>query len=140
MATTSRASQPTHRRKPDGAPTVWAAFAGIVLFLNGCFAILFGLGALFNDKVVTVGGQGVTIFDFTAWGWISLLIGAVMVLTGIGLMMGKTAARWLGIVFAGISALAQFGNVSAFPLWSILIISLDIVVIQQLVTHWYDED
>jgi hypothetical protein len=34
------------------------------------------------------------------------------------------------------NALAQFGIISAFPLWAILVIVLDIVVIYQLVARW----
>jgi hypothetical protein len=114
----------------------WIAFAAIVLFLNGCFGALYGLAAVLNDKVVTVGGTGVTVWDFTAWGWIQMVIGAAMVLVAIGLLTGNGAARWFAIGLAMLNALAQFGIISAFPLWAILVIVLDIVVIYQLVARW----
>jgi hypothetical protein len=115
----------------------WIAFAGIILFLNGCFGVLYGLGAVLNDDVVTVGGGGgVVVWDFTVWGWITLIIGVLMIITAIGLFTGNGAARWLGVLFALLSALAQFAFVTAFPLWAILVIVLDIVVIYQLIVRW----
>lgn len=115
----------------------WIAFAAIILFLNGCFGVLYGLGAVLNDDVVTVGGGGgVVVWDFTVWGWITLIIGVLMLITSIGLFTGNGAARWLGVLFALLSALAQFAFVTAFPLWAILVIVLDIVVIYQLVVRW----
>jgi hypothetical protein len=128
--TTESARTPgTRRAEPSG----WAIFAGIILFMNGCFAVMFGLAAILNDEVITVGGgEGVVLWDITAWGWITLLIGVVMLLTGLGLFAGNAAARWAGVFFAMLHALAQFAFISAFPLWSILVISLDVVIIYQL--------
>jgi hypothetical protein len=115
----------------------WIAFAAIVLFLNGCFGALYGLAAVLNDKVVTVGGgTGVTVWDFTTWGWIQMGIGALMVIVAIGLFTGNGAARWFAIGLSMLNALAQFGIISAFPLWAILVIVLDLVVIYQLVARW----
>src|SRR4051794_21682275 len=134
MATSPPASEAARARPGRRAePSGWAVFAGIMLFLNGCFAVLFGLAAILNDKVVTVGGTGgVVLWDITGWGWITLVIGAVMLLTGLGLFAGNTAARWTGVFFAMLHALTQFAFISAFPLWSILVISLDVVIIYQL--------
>jgi hypothetical protein len=118
----------------------WITFAAIILFLNGIFGALYGLGAILNDKVVTVGGgTGVTVWDFTGWGWIQLIIGVVMAIVAVGLFTGNGAARWLAVGMAMLSALAQFGIVSAFPLWAILVIVLDVVIIYQLVARWEPE-
>jgi len=136
MATTPSPTA-TPRPEPEGVlPNGWVLFAGIVLIINGCLAIMFGLAAVLNDQVVRVGGEGVTIADFTAWGWITMGIGALMTITGIGLVLGNRIARWAGVTFAVISALAQFGTISAFPLWSLLVIALDIIVIYQLIANW----
>jgi hypothetical protein len=116
--------------------TGWAIFAGIMLALNGFFAVMYGLAAILNDEVVTVGGRGVAILDFTTWGWVTLVLGAVMALTGIGLLLGNGAARWLGVVFAFLHALAQFALAPAFPLWSILVVALDVVIVYQLIVNW----
>jgi hypothetical protein len=142
MSTEPLSSRTRSEPLPAGAGTNgWIAFAGILLFLNGCFGALYGLAAILNDKVVTVGGgTGVTIWDFTAWGWIQLVIGVLMMITAVGLFTGNGAARWLAIGFAMLSALAQFAIISAFPLWGILLIVLDVVIIYQLVVRWDPEN
>jgi hypothetical protein len=96
----------------DRAPTGWATFAGVVLLINGAFGVMFGLAAILNDQVVTVGGDdGVTIWDFTAWGWITLVIGVFMILTACGLFAAAGWARWTAVGFAVVNALVQFGTI-----------------------------
>jgi hypothetical protein len=123
---------------PAGAgPNAWIAFSGIVLFLNGVFGALFGLAAILNDEVVTVGGgQGVVIWDFTAWGWIALVLGTVMALTGVGLFTGATAARWLAVLFTAGHAMLQFVFAPAFPLWAVFSVVLDVVILYNLLARW----
>ncbi|HEY6760688.1 MAG TPA: hypothetical protein VI318_14415 [Baekduia sp.] len=112
-----------------------------MLFLTGVFGALYGLAAILNDEVVTVGGgTGVTVWDFTAWGWIHLVLGIVMALAAVGLFTGSGVARWFAIGLAMLNALAQFGVISAFPLWGILMIVLDVVIIYQLVVRWEPEE
>lgn len=116
----------------------WQVFAGIVLFLNGTFGFLYGLAAVLNDEVITVGGgTGVTVLDFTAWGWAHMVVGVLMALTSVGLFMTKGWARVGAIIFCMANVLIQFGTISAFPLWSLLVVALDIVIIYQLTTNWY---
>jgi hypothetical protein len=135
MTTSTRSS--SRDTLPAGAgPNGWIAFAGIMLFLSGTFSALYGLAAILNDEVLSVGGRGVVIWDFTTWGWITLIIGVVMAFTAVGLFLGKGAARWLAILFTMFNAIAQFGTVTAFPLWSLLLITLDVVILYQLVARW----
>lgn len=141
MSVSSQSSYPSDRTAdrplPGAESSGWVAFAGILLFINGCFTAFWGLAAVLNDEVVTVGGgAGVVIWDITAWGWAAIVIGVLMILTGIGLFTGNRAARWAAIFFATVSALFQFGIVTAFPLWAIMVIVIDLVVIYHLVAHW----
>jgi hypothetical protein len=116
--------------------TGWAVFTASVLLVVGMLAIFFGLAALINDEVVTVGGGGVVIWDFSAWGALYLVTGAAMVLTALGLYAGSTWARGMGVAFVMVHAVAQFGVFTAFPLWAMLMIALDIVIIYQLTSGW----
>ena len=134
MATTAprQTSVPADEYVPSG----WVQFAGIVLFIAGFFSVIWGLAALLNDDVVHVGGQGVLIADFTTWGWAHLIVGSVMMMAAFGLMAGRGWARWLAIIFATINAMVQVGAFSAFPLWSLVAIGLDVTVIYQLTAKW----
>ena len=134
MATTTprRTSVPADEYVSGG----WVQFASIVLFIAGFFNAIWGLAALLNDEVVHVGGQGVMILDFTAWGWALLLLGVVMTLAAFGLLVGRGWARWTAVFLAALSAIAQVGTFSAFPLWSLLVVALDVTVIYQLTAKW----
>jgi hypothetical protein len=116
--------------------TGWAFFAGILLFIVGVFNIIWGLTALFNDEALTVGEKGLIVWDFTAWGWIHLILGIVLILTALGLFAARGWARWLAIFFVMVNAFGQIAWMSTYPLWSILIITLDIVIIYQLTVRW----
>jgi hypothetical protein len=81
----------------------------------------------------------VAIWDFTAWGWIHLILGVVMVLAAGGLFTGQTWARGVAVVFATLNAIGQIGLITAFPLFSILLIVLDVLVIYNLTVGWAPE-
>jgi len=135
MATT--ASGQTSTTRPDPEPSGWAIFAAVILFVSGTFGLIWGLGAILNDKVVTVGGRGgVIVADFTTWGWIHLVVGALMILTCFGLFAMRGWARWTAVFFATLNAILQVGAFPAFPLWSLTAIALDVIVIYQLTVNW----
>jgi hypothetical protein len=123
--------------RPRHGFNLWVVYAGILLLLLGGLNAMYGLAAIINDQVLHVGGNGgVVLADYTTWGWVTLGVAALMTLTGVGLISGWGFARWLGIGFAALNALAQFGSISSFPLWAILIIALDVMVIYQLCVRW----
>lgn len=113
----------------------WTIFAGTVLFIVACLNIIYGLAALLNDQVIANSPNGVLIFDFTTWGWITLIIGVLLLITSLALLAMQTWARVVTVVLASISCIAQVGLITAFPLWSILIVSLNIAVIYNLTVH-----
>ena len=134
MATTT--PRPTSVAADEYIPTGWIQFAGIVLAIAGFFSLIWGFAAILNDEVVHVGGQGVLIADFTAWGWAQLVLGSVMLLTAGGLFSGRGWARWTAVAFASLNAIAQVGVMSSFPLWALLVVALDVTVIYQLTAKW----
>jgi len=128
-------------RPPAGGEySGWIAFAGVMMVILGSLDALWGLAAILNDEIVVVGGQGALIFDITTWGWIHLILGSVVALTGLGLITGNSAARVAGIFFVGLNAIAQIVWFPAAPLWAFLLIILDTVIIYQLTVNWSAED
>lgn len=117
-------------------PTGWTVFAGILLFIIGSLDALWGLAAILNDEVVIVGGHGAIIADITAWGWIHFILGSAMALTGLGLFAGSSGARWFAVLFVSVNAVAQVSWFPAAPLWSFMIIILDVVILYQLTARW----
>src|SRR4051794_9259445 len=128
-AGTSRAPAPT-------GWTGWVAFAGLMMIMLGTFQAVEGLVAVFDDGFyrVTSGGLVVNV-DYTVWGWVHLLLGVVIVIAGIGVLTGNTAARVVGVLLAGLSALLNLAFVEAYPIWSVIVITIDVLVIYALTVH-----
>ena len=120
-------------RKGDSG---WAAFAGVVMVMVGSLDALWGLGGILNDDVVVVGGHGAIVADITTWGWVHLILGLLIAVTGLGLLVGNEAARWLGILFVSVNAISQIVWFPAAPLWAFLLIVLDVVILYQLTARW----
>ncbi len=132
---TSRESRPPR----GGERSTWIAFAGVMMVILGCLDVLWGIAAIANNEVVVVGGHGVLVLDITTWGWIQLILGLALAAIGVGLCIGNTAARWAGVFVLAVNAVMQIVWFSAAPLWAILMIVLDIVLIYQLMINWAED-
>ena len=120
-------------------PTAWVGlviFGGIMLVTMGGFQIIEGIVALFKEDYYLVTRNGLVInLDYTAWGWTHLLIGLVAVAVGIGVLLGQMWARVMGVIVAVLSALVNIAFLSAYPIWSTIVIATDILVIYALTAH-----
>ena len=113
----------------------WVVFASIMLIMAGVFGIIDGLVALINDEVYLVTEDQIVAFDFTTWGWIHLIVGIIVTTAGFAVMSGQLWARMVGVLAATASAIAQIAFITAFPLWSVLIIGIDVLIIYGLLVH-----
>lgn len=121
---------------PLSAWTGWVVFAGAMLVLSGAFQVVFGLVALLDDGLFVVRPSGMVInVDYDVWGWGHLAIGTLAVLIGLGLVAGNLAARIVGVVIAGLSALANLAFIPAYPIWSTIVIAVDVLIIYAIVVH-----
>lgn len=116
----------------------WSAFAGAILITVGFFQTVAGVVALVDDEFWVVGKEYIFQFDITTWGWIHLILGIILVLSGFGIFTGNVVARTVGVLFAIVSAITAFMWIPWYPLWSIVIIALDIAVIWALTAHGRD--
>jgi hypothetical protein len=118
---------------------VWVRFAGWILLLAGTFHILQGLVALFRDKVYAVNRSELAIdVDYSVWGWAHLLLGVLVVVTGVALLVGRSAARPVALVLAYLSAIVNVGFLAAFPAWAVIMIALDVLVIYALTVYGHE--
>jgi len=118
--------------------TGWAGmviFAGTLLLLVGGFNVIYGLVALFKDQVLAVTKAGLVAFDVTTWGWITLVIGIIQILVGFGLFGGRSWAIVAGVVLAVLSGFNQIAFLQAQPVWSTIIIAIDVLIIYALTAH-----
>jgi len=128
----------TDRTREVRGPTSWVIFAGVMMVLVGFLNFFYGLAAIVNDEVVVVGGHGAIIADLTAWGWVTLILAVILVLTGFGLFAGATWARVVGVVIVLLNAIEQVWIFPAAPLWAFIVILLDVVIIYNLTARWSD--
>jgi len=116
--------------------TGWIAFASTMLILIGTFHALEGLVGLFRDGYFVAPKDSLLVkVDYTAWGAVHLVLGLVAIGVGIGMALGQLWARILGVVFALVSAVVNLAFLNAYPVWSILLISFDVIVIWALTVH-----
>ncbi len=112
----------------------WMMFAGTLLLVLGCTNIIEGIAAV-NGSAFFAGNAQYMFGDLNSWGWVIWLVGIAQGLTAIAVLVKNQFARWLGVVFALGNALAQLLMIEAYPLWSLALFSLDILVVYGLVVH-----
>lgn len=133
---TTPRSGPGHVRQGMAVGGTIAAAA--LLLTAGVINLLQGISAVVEDDIFVVGPQYTYNLDLTGWGWIHIVVGALLIVTALALMTGATWARVTAIVLACLSIIANFLWIPYYPLWSILIIALDVVVIWAIAT-WHPE-
>jgi hypothetical protein len=126
----------TASREPEQRISGWAAggvtFAATLALLVGTFQILQGLVAIFNDDFYVVTRNYTFDLDTSAWGWLHLLIGLLMLGIGFGLFRGALWAVIGGLAIAMLSALSNFFFIPYYPIWALLLIVLDVWIIWSL--------
>jgi hypothetical protein len=134
-----QAAEPRVSVARGSTSTGWAVgfvvFAGVMMVMLGVFHALEGLTAIFKDQFFVATPNYLYSVDVTTWGWIHLIGGIVVALAGFYVFSGALWARIIGIVLAGLSAIANFLFIPHYPIWSLLMIALCVLVIWALAVH-----
>ena len=113
----------------------WITFAGVMAVLAGGYNALSGIAALSDDDTVASQAKEVLYgIDLTAWGWFWLLVGLVQILSGVLIFRRNTWGLWLGVAFAGLSAMLTVIVMFVFPLWAIAVLTIDFLVVLGVLT------
>lgn len=116
----------------------YTLFASVMLLVIGTFHVVAGIAGIVEDEFYVVGAKWVFQLDATTWGWIHLLGGLVVFASGVGVLVGNVAARTVGVIVAAVSAVANFLWLPYYPVWSVVMIALDVAVIWALSVHGRD--
>jgi len=119
----------------SGLAVGFIVFAGVAMVMIGALHALQGLVALFNDDFFVVGQKWIFEFDLTTWGWIHLLVGLLVMVAGFFVFNGAVWARAVGIAVAALSAVLNFIWLPYYPIWGLIIIALDVLVVWALSVH-----
>ena len=120
--------------RQDFSQSAWGAgmtiFAGSMMAVTGVFQFFEGLVAVVNGNEFLVRTSNYIVkWDPTTWGWIHMIIGVVVALAGVGIFYGNLVARGVGILLASLSMIANFLWMPYYPIWSIIVIAIDVFVI-----------
>jgi hypothetical protein len=116
--------------------TGWLTFAATLLIVSGIFKILDALWAFKYDDEVSKDVQTIVFErDLSSWGVVWLVVGVVLILAGAAVISGAEWARWVGIVVAGVAAVAFLPWIYFEPFWTILSVTLALLIVYALATY-----
>jgi hypothetical protein len=111
----------------------WLVFAATIIVFTGLWNAFEGIIASYRAAFFT----GPPVFGaLGGWGLVFIGLGVLQVAAGYGILAGRGWARWYGIVIVSISALAHMFAIATYPLWSLFILAIDIVILYALAVHW----
>jgi hypothetical protein len=110
----------------------WTIFAAVMMIFTGVTMIFEGISAIAKDHLLVLTRNYAFSFNVTGWGWIHLVIGVVLALAGCAIFSGAMWARMVGVTLAGLSLIANFAWLPWYPLWAIVVIAMDILIIWAL--------
>jgi hypothetical protein len=131
-------SQEYGSREPNAWAVGFIAFAAFMLIMGGFFHAISGLVGVLEDELYVVTPDYVFQLDITTWGWINLIGGIIAILAGFYLFTGAVWARTVGVIVALASAVVSFAWIPYYPIWSIIVIAVDMLIIWALVAHGRD--
>lgn len=135
MAVTGQARTPDQVYEPGGW-IGWISFAAVMMIILGSFHLIEGFTALFKDEYFLVADDGLVLeVDYTAWGWVHLGLGALMLFGAVSLLSGHMFGRVVGVSAAVVSAVVNLAFIAAYPVWSTVMIAVDVIVIYAIVVH-----
>ena len=120
----------------SGAPRTgrgWAGFAGMMILVVGTFNVIWGLVALVQDTYFA--SDQLLMWSLNSWGAIHIAVGCLQLLTALLIFSGSGAGPVLGLVLAFFSAVGALVSIGAYPIWSVIILVIDGLVIYALTVY-----
>jgi hypothetical protein len=120
----------------------WTGFAALLLVIVGAIDFFEGLIAAIRKQYYVLTPNQVIVFDVKTWGWITMILGIIIVLVGLSAASGAGWARWTGIVLLTINLFEQLGwlGSSAYPLWTLTVITIGFLALYGLTVRWGDNE
>jgi hypothetical protein len=113
----------------------WVTFAGVMSLVAGAYNAMSGIAAIAEDDRVEAINEVLFGVDITAWGWFWVIVGVVQIITGILILMRNPIGQVFGLVFAAISAFMTVFLIFSFPLWSLAVLAIDLMILYAPTAH-----
>jgi hypothetical protein len=117
----------------------WLTFAGAMLCILGVLNIVYGIAAI-DEANFYVADARYVFSNLNTWGWIIMLIGVLQFFAAFSIWNGTTWGVWVGIISASLNAIAQLLFLPAYPLLSLALFSVDILVLYGLIAYGFDQE
>jgi hypothetical protein len=104
-----------------------------MLLVSCALNVIYGIAAIGDSKFFTDHATYI-LSGLHTWGWVTLVIGVIQGIAAFSLLAGGGFGRWVGIFAATLSAIAALLSIPAYPLWSLCIFALAIIIVYQLAT------
>ncbi|MER7000373.1 hypothetical protein [Streptomyces sp. NPDC000410] len=127
-----------HSPRHGDSTATWSGggtlFAGVLMLVTGVLGIVEGIVGLAENDVYARLGRYVFSFDLTTWGWIHLILGIILAVTGWGILSDAQWARVTGIALAALNIVLQFLFLPYQPVWAVFSMAISVFVIWALST------
>jgi|SRR6266699_3478212 len=118
----------------SAAATGFTMLAATLMIISGLWSFFVGLTAIIKNQFFVTLPNYTFEIDISSWGWIHLAVGGLVFVAGVCLILGQLWARVVGVVLALISAVANFLFIPYYPVWSLIVIAIDVFIIWALMT------
>jgi hypothetical protein len=132
--TSARPSAQTGAPVDEGRGYGWVLFAGTMLAIVGVLNFVYGIAAISDSKFYVQDAKFI-ISNLNTWGWFLVIVGAVQVVSAVGIWAQAAGARWVGIISAGVNAIVQMLAISGYPFLSLALFAIDILIIYGLLAY-----
>jgi hypothetical protein len=112
----------------------WLLFAGIMVLIAGTLNCIWGIAAI-DGANFFVEDERFILSDLNTWGWIVLIVGVIQLFAAFSIWSGGEFGRWIGILGASLSAVGALLSIPAYPLWSLAIFGIDVLIIYGLAAY-----
>ena len=112
----------------------WLLFAGIMILIAGVLNVVYGIAAIDNSKFFVQDTKYI-ISDLNAWGWITLIVGVLQLIAAVSIWRGGGFGMVVGMAVAMISAIVALLSIASYPLLSLAIFAIDVLIIYGLATY-----
>lgn len=113
----------------------WVAFAAVLMVMLGILQMAVGIAAIAKDDFWIAGDAGMLVLSVQQWGWVQLIVGALITIAGFSAFAGRFFGRLVGVVLAMMIAISNLTYVQLTPIWSLIVIFLSVMVMYALLVH-----
>jgi hypothetical protein len=122
-------------RTEQSGMTGWVIFAGVLMVIGGALWAIQGFIAIFQNDVVIFGEEGALFLNVTGWGWVHLILGLLLLLSGILVMRGNLFGRTMAVILASVSIIVNFIWLPVYPVWAIVVIAIDVFILYAVIVY-----